>query len=115
VEERDEGWMGRGRSRGNAVGKEEAGTAQWGKAAGDPGLLLTALICGDSGDRLMWVPREAVEAQACEARFFRYEAGCLTFDDRSGFRRANFLTYEAFFGFFYVPRFCNHHDLKPYY
>jgi hypothetical protein len=47
----------------------------------------------------MWVPREAVETRASEARFFRYEAGFLTFDDRSGFGRANFLTYEAFFGF----------------
>jgi hypothetical protein len=62
---KSEGWMGRGRSRGNAVGKEEAGTAR--------------------GDRLMWVPRAVVEARACEARFFRYEAGFLMFDDRSGF------------------------------
>jgi hypothetical protein len=74
-----EGWMGRGRSRGNAVGKEEARTAR--------------------EDRLMWVPRAAVEARACEARFFRYKAGFLMFDDRSGFGRANFLTYEAFFDF----------------
>jgi hypothetical protein len=91
--------MGRGRSHGNAVGKEEVGTARWGKAAGDPGLLLTALVCGGSGDRLMWVSRAAVEARACEARFFRYEAGFLTFDDRS-FRTSELFDVRSLLRFF---------------
>jgi hypothetical protein len=31
-------------------------------------------------------------------------------------QKANFLTYESFdMVFFYVPRFLNHHVLKPYY